>query len=250
MKKILGIILSVAMMLTMMPTMAFANESLELNCNEDAGLWVSPITTASTFEDIYNGFGLYKDVDEDSNRYYFYEWNEETEVASPWTLGTSTFKILNEKGKNCTSKFVIAEDQESGLDYLEIKSERTTGNFALTYKGVGGHQGVLWFDANMWDDVRKEAQANKATVKAKAAKKSATLTLSYKGMYEIDGYQIYKSAKKTTGFKKAATTSNAKYTLKNLKSKKTSYVKVRTYKVYNGKTYYGKWSKVVKVKAK
>ena len=65
-----------------------------------------------------------------------------------------------------------------------------------------------------------------------------------------DGYQIqyatnkkYKKAKKTVTQKK-------QYVIKKLRKKKTYYIRVRAYTVYNGKTVYGRWSKVKKVKIK
>ena len=41
-----------------------------------------------------------------------------------------------------------------------------------------------------------------------------------------------------------------KVTLKNLKTKKKYFIKVRAYKKVKGDIYYGKWSKVVKKKTK
>jgi len=47
--------------------------------------------------------------------------------------------------------------------------------------------------------------------------------------------------------KKNKTTSS---TVKKLKAKKKYYVRIRTYKKVNGKTYYSGWSKVKNVKTK
>ena len=52
---------------------------------------------------------------------------------------------------------------------------------------------------------------------------------------------------KTIRIKKAKT---AKTTIKDLKLKKTYYVRIRAYKVKNGKTYYSAWSKAKKIKIK
>lgn len=69
---------------------------------------------------------------------------------------------------------------------------------------------------------------------------------------QMSGYQIqyatnknFKSSKKTTS--KKTTTSK---TIKKLKSKKTYYVRVRTYKNVSGIKYYSKWSNTMKVKTK
>ena len=90
--------------------------------------------------------------------------------------------------------------------------------------------------------------------KLKKAKKA--FKVKWKKKSGIAGYQImYSTSKsfkkgketKTVKIKKASTTSKK---IKKLKKKKKYYVKIRTYKKVNGKTYYSKWSKVRTVKTK
>ena len=76
------------------------------------------------------------------------------------------------------------------------------------------------------------------------------VVVKWKNVVGISGYQIqyaankkYKKAKKTVTHKK-------QYVIKKLRKKKTYYIRVRAYTVYNGKTVYGRWSKVKKVKIK
>ncbi len=99
----------------------------------------------------------------------------------------------------------------------------------------------------------KAVKAKKVVVKkAKAAKKA--LVVTWKAVKNVTGYQIqistnkkFKKNKKTvTVAKKKAT----KKTIKKLKSKKKYYVRVRAYKVINGKKVYGKWSKIKTVTTK
>lgn len=64
-----------------------------------------------------------------------------------------------------------------------------------------------------------------------------------------------KSIKKNKKFKKILVKKNVKkvtflITSKNIKNKKTLYVKVRTYAKIDGKMVYSKWSKAKKVKIK
>ena len=70
----------------------------------------------------------------------------------------------------------------------------------------------------------------------------------------VKGYEIqvatdkkFKKNKKTVTIKKQKTT---KTTVKKLKAKKKYYVRVRTYKIVNGKKDYSSWSKVKSVKTK
>ncbi len=89
------------------------------------------------------------------------------------------------------------------------------------------------------------------TIKASSAlKKSGTtrkVKLSWTLSQEIDGlkYQIYKSQKKNSGYKKCFTTSKQTFTnTSGLTKGKTYYYKVRGYKYLGGKYYYTDWSNV------
>ena len=78
---------------------------------------------------------------------------------------------------------------------------------------------------------------------------SKKITVKYKTINGGVKYQIgYKL--KTSKKWKFVTTSKTSYTKKKLKSKKYYNVKVRAYKIVNGKTYNGAWSKIKTVKVK
>ena len=88
--------------------------------------------------------------------------------------------------------------------------------------------------------------------KAKGSKKA--VALEWKKVSGVKGYQVqvatdkkFKKNKKTVTVKKQKTT---KTTVKKLKAKKKYYVRVRTYKIVNGKKVYSSWSKVKSVKTK
>ena len=88
--------------------------------------------------------------------------------------------------------------------------------------------------------------------KVKAAKKA--VSVEWKKVGGVKGYQVqvatdkkFKKNKKTVTIKKQKTT---KTTVKKLKAKKKYYVRVRTYKIVNGKKVYSSWSKVKSVKTK
>ena len=90
------------------------------------------------------------------------------------------------------------------------------------------------------------------TKKIKAAKKA--ISVEWKKVSGVNGYEIqvatdkkFKKNKKTVTIKKQKTT---KTTVKKLKAKKKYYVRVRTYKIVNGKKVYSSWSKVKSVKTK
>ena len=88
--------------------------------------------------------------------------------------------------------------------------------------------------------------------KVKSAKKG--ISVIWKKVSGVKGYQVqaatdkkFKKNKKTVTIKKRKTT---KTTVKKLKAKKKYYVRVRTYKIVNGKKVYSAWSKVKSVKTK
>lgn len=88
--------------------------------------------------------------------------------------------------------------------------------------------------------------------KVKGSKK--TVSTTWTKISGVKGYQVqvatdkkFKKNKKTVTIKKQKTTST---TVKKLKAKKKYYVRVRTYKVVNGKNVYSSWSSVKSVKTK
>jgi hypothetical protein len=97
-------------------------------------------------------------------------------------------------------------------------------------------------------------QKSTSISKAKAGKKSFTLTWKKQTAKGIKGYEIqystdkkFKKDVKTVTIKKAKTTSK---TIKKLKSKKKYYVRIRTYKKSGKNMVYSTWSKTKSVKVK
>ena len=86
---------------------------------------------------------------------------------------------------------------------------------------------------------------------AKSSKKN-TLTVKWKKVKNISGYQIqYSTSKNFKGAKTAKASAKAvSGTVKKLKSSKKYYVRIRTYKKAYGQTVYSSWSKTKQVKIK
>ena len=103
------------------------------------------------------------------------------------------------------------------------------------------------------EDVTVISKPKSASIKkVKGAKKAILVT--WKKVSGVNGYEIqvatdkkFKKNKKTVTIKKQKTT---KTTVKKLKAKKKYYVRVRTYKMVNGKQVYSSWSKAKSVKTK
>ena len=86
----------------------------------------------------------------------------------------------------------------------------------------------------------------KITAKSTAKKGSITVSWTVKGDAKAaDGYRIYRSTKKNSGFGTRPLFTTTKQTYKNTKNLKKGtryYYKVRAYKVVDGKTYFSDWS--------
>lgn len=93
-----------------------------------------------------------------------------------------------------------------------------------------------------------------AKVSLKSAKASAKkVKITWKKQSGINGYVVYQSTKKNSGYKNIATVKSASkvsYTTKTLKKGKKFYYKVRAYKTVNGKKVYGDYSNVKSVTVK
>ena len=72
----------------------------------------------------------------------------------------------------------------------------------------------------------------------------------WKKLTNISGYQIQYAPNKKFKKAKRKTVKSTSVTIKKLKKKKTYFVRVRAYKLVDGKKVYGKWSAVKKVKVK
>lgn len=101
--------------------------------------------------------------------------------------------------------------------------------------------------------ITKPKKPSKVTNVKLKNKKSKKVSVSWKKKSNVSGYQIqYALNKKFTKNKKCVSASKNKSskTITGLKKKKTYFVRVRCFKSYKGKKYYGKWSSVKKIRVK
>ena len=152
----------------------------------------------------------------------------------------------------------------SGKGKLSYKSDHTKvvkvdSKGKVTIKGTGKAQITITAAGNSsYDSAVKKitiSVAPKKTADVKAvSKKSKTLKLTWKKTSGASGYLIsYSTDKKfKKGVKKVVISSGktTSRTIKNLKGKKTCYVKVRAFKTSGKSRVYGKYSKTVSVRVK
>jgi hypothetical protein len=121
------------------------------------------------------------------------------------------------------------------------------------YQGSGTYITVAREKFYLYGDLYVARPSGTKTTGLKAASsQKKTIDLSWSKTYGATGYQVYRSTKKGSGYKKAATVKKGvvKYTNTNLTSKKTYYYKVRPYWSADGHTYYGRFSSVISKKCK
>lgn len=134
-------------------------------------------------------------------------------------------------------------------DYtVTYKNNKNVGTASVTITGKGSYTGTITKTFKILPKGTSIAGSPAALTKGftvKWKKPSAAIT----------GYQVQYAASKQFTAKTAATktirkASVKKLTVKKLKSGKTYYVRLRTYKTVNGKAYYSSWSKAKRVTTK
>lgn len=161
--------------------------------------------------------------------------------------GADGYEVYQAKGSGAYKK--IADCKASVKQYTRTGlATGTTYKYKVrAYKTVEGTKVYSAFSAVK---SAKPALA-KTTVKLTAGKKK--ITVKWKKVSGASGYQIYRSLKKTKGFKKIKTItkgSTVKYTNKKLKKGKRYYYKVRAYRKVSGKKVYSSYSAVKYKKTK
>ena len=191
----------------------------------------------------YNGGGT-------SSDYPCTVWVKDEE---PQTIrGTSSYKkTIGDKSFFLDSKATTALSYSSSNKKVAIVNSKGK----VTIKGTG----TTTITVNAQETEKYKKATKKIIVKVgklksttlSSVKKSGSkkLKVTWKKYADADGYEVQfatkknfsKSATKSLRVKKAKTTT---LTIKKLKSKRTYYVRVRTYKKVNGKIYFSNWTKV------
>ncbi len=160
-----------------------------------------------------------------------------TDYAYNGSTKTPTVTVKNASGKSL----------KKGTDYTVTyaSGRKNVGTYKVTVKMKGNYTGTktLTFKINP-----KAASINKLT----AGTKSLIVKLN-RSLKQSTGYQIQYSTSKTFASyktKKLTDYEISSTNLTGLKAKTTYYVRVRTYKTVNGKTYYSNWSTAKSMKTK
>lgn len=126
----------------------------------------------------------------------------------------------------------------------DVKGEtgNTAGNNSLAQESQQGNSNG--------DSAVSVAAPGKAVIQSLKNKKTGTIQCKLKKVKNATGYQVRYATNKKMKNSKNKNVTGTTVTLKKLKKKKTYYIKVRAYRLVNGKKKYGKWSSVKKCKVK
>lgn len=190
-----------------------------LNSGEDKDFWkfetdrdgVADIYFGHEYEDSYSGWNVY------------------------------VYEYINDEYKEIDNKMVTLRDGAKTKKIFRFAIDKNQTYYIKVVR-------------QYWDSVGceyainvKYALESSWGLTCKINKKSAIL--KWGNTWGAQGYEIY--CKTGNGaYKKIADTSKKSYTYKKLSKKKYSYFKVRPYMVVNGRKVYGKYSGVVKIKAR
>ena len=175
--------------------------------------------------------------------------------------GPLTITVVTEKSKSDSGNIDNGENTNNGGDTGNSDSGSSSDN-GNTNNG-SGNNGVVGTSpngnnliesqtsSNTQNSIPKVSKPSKVSIKSAKNSGKKKITVTWKKQSKVMGYQIqyatkssFKSAKKVT----VKGASKTKTTISKLKKGKTYYVKVRAYVKSGGKTVYGKWSAVKKVK--
>ena len=206
-------------------------------------------------------------------RYVLFVWTHLDEhtyqmVSASFTIaGASSNLTLKETSYQLTAQtkaqsFNLGATAKGSLSYKSDNGKVTVskkGKVTVAKNFVG--KASITVTAKATGNIPKETKVvsivvNPAGVKLSslASSKKSQLTINWKKNAKATGYELQLATDKafsknlqTVKVAKAATT---KKTVKKLTSKKTYYVRIRTYKTVSGSTYYSDWSAAKKLKIK
>ena len=182
----------------------------------------------------------------DSAKYNAIPSKTATLTIKPKSIANVTTTGISNKtytGKGITQTITVLDGNKTlkvGTDYtITYSTNVNVGNATITITGEGNYTGTLkrTFEINPKGTTLSKLTAGKKQFKA-TWKKQTKQTSGYEIQYSTN--KKFKSGKKTTIIKKNKTTST---TVKKLKTKKKYYVRIRTFKIINGKKIYSDWSK-------
>ncbi len=183
----------------------------------------------------------------------------EKEKTAFTELGDHEYRVTKSRPATCTVfgyiKYACIYCNKSYIDTLDATGHSYVSSKAepATFKKAGKTEGT--YCKNCGEILIKQYTVDKlgSPKLSKLRKGRKRLTAFWNSVYGVDGYQLQYSLKKNMKKSKKKTVKNPnkiKLTVKKLKSGKKYYVRIRAYKIINGKRVYSKWSPKKTIKTK
>lgn len=194
------------------------------NVSASCSVAVDPVFSRIAAKAVSNGHKSIKitwSKDQKADGYTVYRYNQ----------NTKKYKAI----KNTKKRSFINKGLTSGKRYVyKVRAYRT----------VNGKKVYGAYSA------KKAAKPIPTATKVRAKVNRGKAEIRWNKVDGASKYVLYKSTKKNSGYYKERITVKTKYTDYDLKKGETYYYKARAYKTVEGKKIYGKYSKVIRVKAK
>ncbi len=204
------------------------------------------------FDDIGKHFIVYSSADSCARTYAKerkIKWRDKNSTSLDAFIVSLNKKVYSYDGKEKKPAVTVQMGTEKlvkGKDYRIVYADNVkVGTATVSIMGIGKYSGT----------VTKTFAIRPSQVKGlkkKVSYETNEITLTWKKMPGVDGYEVYMQTGENGKYKKVKTVKATvtKYTKSKLvKGKKYSF-KVRAYKVMGGKKVYSDWSSVKSVKMK
>ena len=206
-------------------------------------------------------YSVYSAVTQSGKQMYYYDpyGSNNTIEVYKHNLSTGKTKFIytytDSKTVHYTGKTLSPSIEIYLNDGTKLSKSKYSITCSKTIKNVGKYTLMLSVDQYkpMKVKVKLIVKPPKTAIKTLSAKDKGFRLTWKKKTKQVDGYQLQYSLKSSfSNSKKVKVTSNKANaeTVLNLKSGKTYYVRIRTYKKVGSKTYYSSWSAKKKVKTK
>lgn len=195
---------------------------------------------------------------------YKLSWNINVKVSKPNDFRISTRKTTSLKlsWSKVSGASGYQLQRKSGDSYKTVANTSSTSytvkslsagtgyTFRVrTYKTLGGKKYY-----SSWRTLSTVTKPAKPSIKTPGTNKKHQIIAKWKKVSKCTGYQVQYSRKKNFSSVIATKTvsgqSKTSYTGKNFTKGRTYYVRVRSYKTFNGTKYYSAWSSVKTIKCK
>lgn len=259
----ISLLLAVTIVMAFIPTMVFADQTDDLiedeayynlhYCEFEEAIIEERLDGTLVLDEDYVCYGSRPDMQDSISKENPYIFDTFLLIQ----IGIDTYKILRpdevvvkDEDDNIVEG-VVAEKENSSDGFLRLTFTEEGDYTIVCTKQVDKIKEIYTLQVSIADESKliSKFKSSKVT-NVKATAKKGSITVKWKRCSNANKYIIYRSTKKSSGFKKIATTNKASYVdKKSLKKGKTYYYKIKA-STHLRDGVYTKYSTTVKAVAK